>query len=278
MSGLAVWMSPILSVTFPAPGHCVTCFNHRTRPVGNPNGSPAHAKKQELHLWERAYLKNIPRISYKSEVDMAEEFINNEHQLQKPQKVMINSIVSTAAVSQKDEKNEDLKEINGKDEAEASGDGLIDLPTIISTTSMETVSVEPSNDDDITMHQNTVHPMPAPSRNKHPFANSHRKSKFVKKPRLQCTSGKSMLESPYTTVTVSKVHESSPSNQGRMDIRIHLSAFSNLPACEIYLFTYVHFNTGTIAEDEFQMTNEQQSNCDEHSKCQGDAEAHEQQQ
>ncbi|KRY14063.1 hypothetical protein T12_15428 [Trichinella patagoniensis] len=48
-------------------------------------------------------------------------------------------------------------------------------------------------------------------------------------------------------------------------------------AC-IYLFTYVHFNTGTIAEDEFQMTNEQQSNCDEHSKCQGDAEAHEQQQ
>ncbi|KAL1245674.1 putative 3-methyladenine DNA glycosylase [Trichinella spiralis] len=47
---LAVWMSPILSVTFPAPGHCVTCFNHRTRPVGNPNGSPAHAKKQELHL------------------------------------------------------------------------------------------------------------------------------------------------------------------------------------------------------------------------------------
>ncbi|XP_003379077.1 hypothetical protein Tsp_02749 [Trichinella spiralis] len=115
MSGLAVWMSPILSVTFPAPGHCVTCFNHRTRPVGNPNGSPAHAKKQELHLrcmvcqifsahlnkGERAYLKNIPRISYKSEVDMAEEFISNEHQLQKPQKVMINSIVLTAAISQK---------------------------------------------------------------------------------------------------------------------------------------------------------------------------------
>ncbi|KRY39721.1 hypothetical protein T01_7835, partial [Trichinella spiralis] len=104
-----------------------------------------------LNKGERAYLKNIPRISYKSEVDMAEEFISNEHQLQKPQKVMINSIVSTAAISQKDEKNEDFKEINGKDEAEASGDGLIDLPTIIPTTSMETVSVEPSNDDDITM-------------------------------------------------------------------------------------------------------------------------------
>ncbi|KRX21919.1 hypothetical protein T07_14116 [Trichinella nelsoni] len=181
MSGLAVWMSPILSVTFPAPGHCVTCFNHRTRPVGC---MVCQIFSAHLNKGERAYLKNIPRISYKSEVDMAEEFINNEHQLQKPQKVMINSIVSTAAIFQKgsslflesnkanynyatmghtsmrfyfisnysiDEKNEDLKEINGKDEAEASGDGLIDLPTIIPTTSMETVSVEPSNDDDITM-------------------------------------------------------------------------------------------------------------------------------
>ncbi|KRY73958.1 hypothetical protein T4A_12421, partial [Trichinella pseudospiralis] len=104
-----------------------------------------------LNKGERAYLKNIPRILYKAEVDMAEEFINNEHQLQKSQKVMVNSTDSTAAISHKDEKNEDLKEINGKDEAEASGDGLTDLPTIMPTTSLETVSVEPSNDDDTTM-------------------------------------------------------------------------------------------------------------------------------
>ncbi|XP_003379067.1 protein asteroid [Trichinella spiralis] len=186
-----------------------------------------------LNKGERAYLKNIPRISYKSEVDMAEEFISNEHQLQKPQKVMINSIVSTAAISQ--------KEINGKDEAEASGDGLIDLPTIIPTTSMETVSVEPSNDDDITM--SAIYEL-----------------------------GQFPLEVVVLHQTVVDGHFN------QLSTTLWKPTTPNVMAIAFVSAIDVHFNTGTIAEDEFQMTNEQQSNCDEHSKCQGDAEAHEQQQ